>query len=147
MSEIAVSALEHSIQETDVWLKAIQEKAHLDSRPHAYNALRAVIHALRDRLTPESAAHLGAQLPILVRGIYYEGWHMADKPTGDRSAQDFADHVAKELPPKFPLDPLTASHGVFEVLWQKLDPGATAKVVNQLPPGLQQLWPPPARRG
>jgi hypothetical protein len=28
--------------------------------------------------------HLGAQLPLLVRGIYYEGWHMAGKPTRER---------------------------------------------------------------
>lgn len=147
MSETGIAALEHSIQETDVWLKTVQKQLHLDSRPHAYNALRAVLHALRDRLTPESAVHLGAQLPIVVRGIYYEGWHMTGKPTKDKSQQDFADHVGKELPPKFPLDPLTTSHGVLEVLWERIDPGETAKIIDQMPPGLQGMWPVAARRG
>jgi uncharacterized protein (DUF2267 family) len=85
--------------------------------------LRAVLHTLRDRLTPEMAVHLGAELPMLVRGLYYEGWHMAGKPTKDRSAQEFADHVLKQLPPQFPMDPLTVSKGVFKLLWEKLDPG------------------------
>jgi hypothetical protein len=98
MSESGVAALDHTIQETNIWLKAIAEELPFDNRHHAYNALRAVLHALRDRLPPEAAVHLGAQLPMLVRGIYYEGWRMAGKPTKERSAQEFSDHVRKELP-------------------------------------------------
>jgi uncharacterized protein (DUF2267 family) len=147
MSDTGVSSLDHTIQETDIWLKAIQKQLHLESRQHAYSALRAVLHALRDRLSLETAVHLGAQFPILVRGIYYEGWHVAGMPTKDHSEQDFADHVQKELPPKFPMDPLTVAHGVFEVLWERLDPGETAKVIDRLPVALRQLWPAIARRG
>lgn len=58
------------------------------ARYHAYNALRAVLHALRDRLPPDVAVHLGAQLPMLVRGIYYEGWYMAGKPTKERTPKN-----------------------------------------------------------
>jgi uncharacterized protein (DUF2267 family) len=115
MSESGVPALDHTVQETNIWLKAIADHLHFEQRHHAYSALRAVLHALRDRLTPLSAVHLGAQLPLLIRGIYYEGWHMAGKPTSDRSVQDFADHVLKQLPPQFPLDPVTVSRGVLEV--------------------------------
>ena len=38
-----------------------------------YRALRSVLHVLRNRLTPEQAVHLRAQLPLLVRGILYDG--------------------------------------------------------------------------
>jgi uncharacterized protein (DUF2267 family) len=31
-----------------------------------------VLHALRDRLTVEEASDLAAQLPMLIRGLYYE---------------------------------------------------------------------------
>ena len=72
MSVTGVTTLDHTIQETNVWLKAIEEELELDSRQQAYSALRAVLHALRDRVPPEVAIKLGAQLPILVRGIYYE---------------------------------------------------------------------------
>ena len=147
MTESRVAALDHTIQETNVWLKAAAEQLHLEDRHHAYSALRAVLHVLRDRLTPDSAVHLGAQLPMLVRGIYYEGWHMAGKPTHDRTAQAFADHVEGALPPQFPIDPLTVTRGIFEVLWQRIDPGETAKVVDQLPAAIRSLWPEVAQRG
>src|SRR5512140_654438 len=139
VTSTGVTALEHSVQETNIWLKAIEEQLALENRHHAYNALRAVLHALRDRLPPEVAVHLGAQLPILVRGIFYEGWHMAGKPLKDRSVQEFADHVFKELPPRFPMDPLTIARGVFEVLWERLDPGEFAKLMDHLPASLRTL--------
>ena len=139
MSESGVAALDHTVQETNIWLKAIAEELHFDDRHQAYSALRAVLHALRDRLPPEIAVHLGAQLPILVRGIYYEGWHMAGTPTKERSAQEFADHVLHELPPRFPMDSLTVARGVFEILWEKLDPGEFGKVRDHLPVALKTL--------
>lgn len=130
-----------TVQETNIWLKALAEQLHLEDRHLAYNALRAVLHVLRDRMTPEMAVHFGAQLPMLVRGLYYEGWHMAGKPTKDHTVQEFADHVLEHLPPRFPLDPLTVTKGVFKLLWQKLDPGESAKVVEHLPLPLRALWP------
>lgn len=146
MNVSGVAALEHTVQETNIWLKTLAEQLHFEERHHAYNALRAVLHALRDRLTPEMAVHFGAELPMLVRGLYYEGWHMAGKPTKDRSAQEFADHVLKQLPPRFPMDALTVSKGVFKLLWEKLDPGESAKVIDHLPLQLRGLWPQVARR-
>lgn len=146
MNPSSVATVEHTVQETNTWLKALAEQLHFEDRHHAYSALRAVLHALRDRLTPEMAVHLGAQLPMLVRGLYYEGWHIAGKPTKDHSAQEFADRVLEQLPPRFPTDPLTASKGVFKLLWEKLDPGETAKVIDHLPLPLRALWPQIARR-
>jgi uncharacterized protein (DUF2267 family) len=146
MSASGVIALDHTIQETNIWLKALAERLHFQDRHHAYSALRAVLHALRDRLTPEMAIHLGAQLPMLVRGPYYEGWHMAGKPTKDRGVQEFVEHVREQLPPQFSMDPLTVTRGVFEILWDKLDPGESAKVIDHLPVPLRTLWPQIARR-
>ncbi len=146
MSESGVAALDRTVQETNVWLKAIAEELNFEDRQQAYSALRAVLHALRDRLPPGVAVHLGAQLPILVRGIYYEGWHMAGKPTKERSAQKFADHVLEELPPQFPVDALTAARGVFEILWEKIDPGEFAKFTARLPASLRTLRPQTAQR-
>lgn len=146
MNPSGIATVEHTVQDTNAWLKALAEQLHFEDRHHAFSALRAVLHALRDRLTPEMAVHLGAQLPMLVRGLYYEGWHMAGKPTKDHSAQEFADHVLEQLPPRFPMDPLTVSKGVFKLLWEKLDPGETAKVIDHLPLPLRTLWPQIARR-
>jgi uncharacterized protein (DUF2267 family) len=146
MSASGFAALDHTVQETNVWLKALVEELHFEDRHHAYSALRAVLHALRDRLPPETAVHLGAQLPMMVRGLYYEGWHMGGKPTADRGIQEFANHVREQLPPQFTMDPLTVTRGVFKILWEKIDPGETAKVIDHLPQPLKTLWPQIARR-
>ena len=138
MSTSGLAVLYHTVQETNVWLKAVGEQLQLD-RHDSYIALRAVLHALRDRLPPEVAVHLGAQLPMLIRGLYYEGWHMAGKPTKDRHVEEFADHVLQELPPQLPLDPLTVARGVFETLWERLDPGEFDKLMGHLPASLRTL--------
>ncbi|WP_246621516.1 DUF2267 domain-containing protein [Rhizobium laguerreae] len=78
MSDTQVAALDHTIQQTNLWLKKLVEEHHFADRHHAYNALRAVLQALCDQLTNEQAAHLSAQLPILIRGIYFEGWHLGN---------------------------------------------------------------------
>jgi uncharacterized protein (DUF2267 family) len=82
---------------------------------------------LRDRLPPEVAIKLAAQLPLLLRGIYYEGWHAAGTPTRERHIEDFIDHVWSELPMQFPVDPLNVTRGVFEIFWEHLDPGEFEK--------------------
>ncbi len=139
MNATGVTVLDHTVQETNIWLKAVQEELQLDNRQQAYNALRAVLHALRDRVPPEVAIKLGAQFPILLRGIYYENWHAAGTPTKERHASDFADHVGSELSQQFPFDPLTVMRGVFEILWEKLDPGEFEKVMQHLPAQLRNL--------
>ncbi|MBY3153477.1 MULTISPECIES: DUF2267 domain-containing protein [Rhizobium] len=141
MSDTQVAALDHTIQQTNLWLKKLVEEHHFADRHQAYNALRAVLQALRDQLTNEQAAHLSAQLPILIRGIYFEGWHLGNAKSDGRSIEAFAEHVAKHLPPQFPRDPKTTTHAVFDLLWKELDPGLTAKLIDGLPAPLRSLWP------
>lgn len=139
-------SFDHTIQEGNIWLKAVADHLHFDDRRHAYSALRATLHALRDRLTPEAAVHLSAQFPMIIRGLFFEGWRLAGKPVDDHSVQEFCDHVARELPPGFPLDAKTATQGVFRAMFEQLDPGASAKVIDQVPGALRILWPQVAQR-
>ena len=146
MSDTQIPVLDHTVQQTNQWLKRLMADHHMPARHEAYSALRAVLHALRDRLTPEQAVHFGAQLPILVRGIYYDGWQMAGKPTAERQVDEFLQRVAAELPPQFPRDALGTTQAVFDLVWKELDPGEIAKVIDTLPVPLRGLWPAAARR-
>lgn len=89
---------------------------------------------------------LGAQLPMVIRGLYYEGWRLTEKPSADHTIDEFCATVAKHLPPNYPMDARTLAHGVFQVMFDQLDPGETAKVIDQLPVPLRRLWPEIARR-
>lgn len=141
MSDTQLPVLDHTVQQTNVWLKRLMSDHHFADRHAAYSALRAVLHALRDRLTPEQAVHLGAQLPILVRGIYYEGWRLPGRPDRARHVDEFLQHIARELPPNFPRDPGGVARAVLDLLWRELDPGETAKTIAELPLPLRGLWP------
>ena len=73
MSTTGLAVFDKTLQETNLWLKELMVRLGTDDREQAYTVLKATLHAVRDRLGPENAAHLGAQLPILLRGVYYEG--------------------------------------------------------------------------
>ena len=140
MSTTGLSVFDTTVQETNLWLKAITEALHTDDRHLAYLALRATLHALRDRLGPENAVHLAAQLPMLLRGLYYDGWRLVASQTKERTRADFLEHVRSELPRGSPLDPNLAARAVFGVMWAKLDLGEVGKVIDRLPPELKELW-------
>lgn len=145
MSDMQLAVLDHTVQLTNLWLKKLMTEHMLGEKHHAYSALRAVLHALRDQIPAESAVQLGAQLPLLVRGIYYEGWRMGRGEKPGRHVEEFLAVVSEELPPQFPHDTRGTTIAVFDLLWKELDPGETAKVIGLLPEPLRHLWPVAAR--
>ena len=109
----------------------------------AYRALRSVLHVLRNRLTPEQAVHMGAQLPLLVRGIFYDGWRIAGKPSDERQPVEFATLVAADLPPSLARDASRVTRAVFGLLEKEVDRGETDKIIATLPHPLRVLRPAP----
>jgi uncharacterized protein (DUF2267 family) len=112
-----------------------------DNRQRAYRALRATLHALRDRMTLEETADFGAQLPMLVRGFYYEGWHPAHKPVKERHKEQFLSHLAESLKDDPALIPEDVARAVFRLLQQRITEGEISDVKGQLPKDIQTLWP------
>jgi uncharacterized protein (DUF2267 family) len=141
MSTTGLPVFDTTVQETNLWLKSLMAHMHSEDRHLAYLALRSTLHALRDRLGPENAVHLAAQLPMLLRGLYFEGWRMAGTPTKERTRADFLEHVRSELPRGSAIDPNLAARAVFEVLVEKLDRGQIDKVIDRMPAELRELWP------
>jgi len=146
MSSTGLDVFDTTLQETNLWLKAVMTHLETKNRHHAYIALKSVMHALRDRIGPTNAAHLGAQLPILLRGVYDEGWHMAGTPTKKRHELQFLEHVRYGFSQGMEFDARSAARAVFETMWEKIDPGEVAKIIKMLPEELGDLWPAGARQ-
>lgn len=138
------ATIAHTVQQTQEWLKELRENASLSSEAEAYAALRAVLHQLRDRLTLEEAVDLGAQLPTLVRGVYFEAWRPHHAPDKIRTRIDFVESVRERLRPHaIAPEPLVTA--VFALLAHHCDPGEIADVIDQLPGEIKELWPQTAR--
>lgn len=142
MSNAVLEVFDPSLQKTQIWLNELMSELEWDDRPHkAYLALRTVLHALRDRLTIEEAIQLGAQLPMLVRGFYYEGWTLKGKPHKERHLDDFLDHVTKAFRDDVTVNPKRVVRAVFRVLTRHTSPGEIEDVKHVMPKVMQELWP------
>lgn len=142
MNQRTTESFATTVQESSLWLQSVGDKvAARGDKDLAWAVLGAALHALRDRLQPGAAIHLGAQLPMLIRGLYYEHWRVNPEAPRERHKEQFFDHVRKELPAGRQLDAETAVRAVFGVLHDKIDPGEIAKLTRQMPKELRELWP------
>jgi uncharacterized protein (DUF2267 family) len=129
-----------TIHKTHSWLSDLMGELEWEDRRKAYVALRAVLQTLRDRLTIEEVAQLGAQLPMLVRGFYYEGWNPTGKPVKERHADEFLAHVRSYFKSDDRVVPEKVARAVFRVLAKHITAGEIEDVKQVLPAGLRELW-------
>ncbi len=141
MSSTIEGVFDKTMEKTNAWLKEVEDAMGWEDRHKAYMALRAVLHALRDRLTPDETADLAAQLPMLIRGFFFEGWHPADKPRKYRHKKEFLQQVETEAPWLHDEELERTVTAVFNVLSSRIGDGETRQVRMMLPSELRELWP------
>ena len=140
MNYTGIDAFETTLHKTNMWFREIMDEMHWEDRHRAYVALRAVLHTLRDRLSPQEAAHLGAQLPLLVRGIYYEGWTPTGKPTKERHREQFLGKINDYFFKEPDIDTEGIVRAVFHVLDRHISEGELHDIKHTLPKELLMLW-------
>jgi uncharacterized protein (DUF2267 family) len=135
-----------TLEKTGAWLEALAQDLDNATPQRAYSVLRAVLHALRDRLTVDAAASLGAQLPMLVRGFYYEGWRPAGTPARYRHKDEFLQRVGELCRGLDESQREPAVRAVFRLMAGHVTGGELTHVRDQLPPELRSLWVLPVLR-
>ena len=138
MSSTGLDVFDKTLQTTNIWLNEIGEDIGPDKQ-RCYHALRAVLFSLRDRLTPDQAAHLAAQLPIFVRGVFYDGYRPAGKPI--RSRDEFLQKIGEQLAQIRPVGADDAARAVFKVLDRHIARGEIDEVKQALPQDIRTLFP------
>lgn len=145
MSATGLDVFDKTVQATNLWLDEIMDQIGPDRRT-AWKVLSTVLHKLRDRLDADLSAHLGAQLPLLVRGAYYDLYEPSRQPSEIRSSEEFVAEVAKWLSDTRAVDPRAAIAAVLAVLDRHISSGQLMKVRQALPQSLRSLWPPPRQQ-
>ncbi|HYD89289.1 MAG TPA: DUF2267 domain-containing protein [Vitreimonas sp.] len=154
MSANGLPVFDKTLQTTHVWLDEIMEEIGPD-RHLAWKCLAVVLHGLRDRLQIGLSAHFAAELPLLVRGVYYHDYSPARQPD-DCDLEEFLEDVDDRLFNNRPTDPRAATAAVFATLSRHIPPPLIRKVQQALPKRLRTFWldaadgvepPPPPRFG
>ncbi|ESY67409.1 MAG: DUF2267 domain-containing protein [Mesorhizobium sp.] len=140
MTATGLDVIDKTVQTTNIWLNEIMDDLGPD-RQFAWHVLGVVLRALRDRLPAELGANLGAELPLLIRGAYYDQYQPSDVPSRDRTVEEFVHRIAEALKSGRPVNAGEATRTVFKTLAHHVDLGQSAKVRDALPKGVQALWP------
>ncbi len=144
MSTVGLESIDHTVQLTHVWINQLDALVGWQSKARSYRLLRTVLQALRDWLPANDAVHLAAQLPTLLRGVYYEHWRPTDTPVAERHRADFLARVDEAFctdPILFTADAVSVA---FEFLSEKIGADEIAKVRHALPADLRAIWPVPS---
>jgi uncharacterized protein (DUF2267 family) len=139
MSAQGLDVFDKTLQTTHIWLNEIGARL-IPDRQLCWRALGVVLRALRDRLPTDLSAHLGAELPLLIRGAYYDQYRPAAQPMDIPDLESFIARIAGDLADARPTDPKDAARAVFATLSQHIPRGQIEKVQQSLPRDLRDFW-------
>jgi uncharacterized protein (DUF2267 family) len=145
VSAVGLETIDHTVQLTHIWINELDTQLGWNSKSRSYRLLRVALQAIRDWLPTNEAADFAAQLPTLLRGVYYEHWRPATTPVRERERSAFLariDHAFKTDPID---DTPEAVSQVFAFLSGKIGAGEVEDVRHALPADLRALWPAPSR--
>ena len=121
------------------WCLDLARRLGLTTTHQSGPQMRAVMHELRDALSPECVARVANAFPALERGIFIEGWGLNRNGNAPRDAEEFADRVYRRVAGHHArIDDLVPQ--VFG-LWRDRLGEKADEIQNCLPAYLRPLWP------
>lgn len=135
----SINIVDQNVKTINTWLRDISDELDAISEEDAWARLKAVLQTLRDRITVDEAADFAAQLPIIARGLFFEGWHPAETPHKWRNREQYMEAFAEKL--KGEGDSEETLKAVLRVLDRHLDSNELARVKEMHPKEIWDLWP------
>ncbi len=137
MATAGLQGIDETVQQTYVWVNEVAAGFH-GNRHQGFKIIRAFLQTLRDHLQVDESAQLAAQLPMLLRGAYYEGWDPSHNRQNERDAQAFIDRFVHDSGVR-PMDARDALASVAKVLRDHISPGEYEDVIMSLPAHVREL--------
>ena len=134
-----IRGLDHSVELTNIWLAELAAELGSDNRPEAYRVLRAFLHTLRDRLTVDEAAELAAQLPILLRGAFFQDWQPQRTPARYRDRDEFLARFAAEAELEGETTVSFAAEAALRIFRRHISDGEVTDIMAVLPEDVREL--------
>ena len=140
MSNTGLRVFDETLHATNTWLHEITARMDWDEREKGYRLLRLSLHAIRDRLPVVEAAHLSAQLPLLLRGVFFEGWRPSQVPVQVHDVEEFLAPLRKGFASELGFDAEAAFREVVAVMRMHVSAGEMEDVRRVMPDALKRLW-------
>ncbi len=141
MSTQGLEVIDHTVQLTHEWINELRERLDWDSSRDAARLLRVTLAILRDHLRHEEVAQLSAQMPLLIRGMFFEGWQPAHTPVRDRKAEHFVAAIEERIGEVRDWRGQQDIVAVFRTLNSKISEGEVRDVKAGLPRAIRDMWP------
>jgi uncharacterized protein (DUF2267 family) len=132
--------LSGALAETEAWIDDLALRLGWHERGKVYAALLGTLHALRDSLMRDEAVYVGSQMPALLRGLYYEGWHPAGRAAA-KSRAPFLERIHEAVHRDPGIDAEEVARTVLALLAARLPPGELEDAKAATPKPLHFLWP------
>jgi uncharacterized protein (DUF2267 family) len=139
MSLRSVDAIERTVHKTNEWLRELSEELALDDREDAWRILKSYLQLLRDQLTIDEGAQLAAQLPLLLRGAFYEGFDPGRRPAKARNGESFLNLLATRARLRDRDEAARAAEAATLLLRRHVTSGELEDVLSQMPRDVTQV--------
>ena len=143
MSSKKIQVFERTTHEAHEWINELSDRLEWVSERDVLRMLRSVLVSVRDHLPVNEMAQFSAQLPIMLRGMFFEGWQPKNTPVAERHAQQFIDRIAAEVGDVTEYRGAEDITAVFKLLNNRISTGEIEDVRANLPQALRDIWPQP----
>jgi uncharacterized protein (DUF2267 family) len=134
-----MNLFQNAVEQPQLWVNQMMAELRTRDARDALHALRAGLQALRDRMTLEEVAQLSAQLPLMIRGLFFEGWDPTGKPLRLRKREEFLSLVRERYAPRHEAAADEIVRAVFHVLERHVSQGEMTDVMATLPEEIVQI--------
>ena len=136
----AIREIDDALRATEDLIDDLMRRLAWHDRERVYLALLATLHALRDCLGRDEAVHVGAHLPPLLRGLYYEGWHPGGRGLA-KTRQAFLARIHDGVHRDLGVDAEQVARSVLAVLAARMPAPELEDAKAATPKELHNLWP------
>lgn len=141
MSAQGLEVIDRTVQLTHEWINELRERLDWTRSRDALRLLRVTLVQIRDQLGHDEMAQLAAQMPLLIRGMYFEGWRPSQTPVRDRTADSFVAAIEAQVGAVQDWRGAQDIAAVFRTLDNRISEGEIRDVKAGLPQAIRALWP------
>lgn len=143
MSAQGLEVIDHTVHLTHEWINELAGRLDWTSSRDVLLLMRSTLHAIRDHLRVDESAQFSAQLPLLIRGMYFENWVPKMTPIKERKLTAFVSRIEDLVSDIIEYRGAADIQVVLKMLNARISQGEVEDIRANLPAEIRDFWPAP----